>query len=218
MSTDPTLPEITPGEAAALAERLRACLDRLQDVTGSCYLLVKDHRRDAAGDARLKPLGVEWKALREEARRLAELLDSWAARADRDPRPLHRLLGTVNTACEVPLTLFADAQDFCQRLALKLRQLPAPAAAEPAAGEEDPRNRPAYGNGEARLPPRAIAEQFGVSFPALESRLRRWRKDNPSQAGHGWVEVPDRGSRVPRYLYRLKDVRHIIDALSATDE
>lgn len=64
------------------------------------------------------------------------------------------------------------------------------------------------------LSPRKLAEIFGVPADALRSRLNRWRRRNHT----GWIEVEERGSREPRYLYRVGAIRHIIDALRETSE
>jgi hypothetical protein len=57
-----------------------------------------------------------------------------------------------------------------------------------------------------------IASRAGVAADALRKRLDRWRRENPSEAGRGWMEVPDPGPRQPKHVYRVGAVRHLIFA------
>ena len=67
---------------------------------------------------------------------------------------------------------------------------------------------------EAWYSPSRLAEIFRVNGDALRQRLNRYRARN----GTGWKENEDRRPRESKYLYRLKDVRHIIDGLRASSE
>ncbi len=49
---------------------------------------------------------------------------------------------------------------------------------------------------------------------ALRKRLNRYREHNDT----GWKENEDRRPRESKYHYRLRDVRHIIDSLRASNE
>lgn len=59
-----------------------------------------------------------------------------------------------------------------------------------------------------------LAEIFNVGKDALRKRLARYREHNLN----GWKENEDRRPREPKHLYRLKDVRHIIEELRASSE
>jgi len=59
-----------------------------------------------------------------------------------------------------------------------------------------------------------LAEIFGVPKDALRKRLDRYREHNLN----GWKENEDRRPREPRHLYRLKDIRGIIDELRASSQ
>lgn len=59
-----------------------------------------------------------------------------------------------------------------------------------------------------------LAEIFGVPKEALRRRLDRFRERNLNC----WKDNEDRRIREPRYLYKLKDVRAIIDELRASGE
>jgi len=59
-----------------------------------------------------------------------------------------------------------------------------------------------------------LAEIFNVGKDALRKRLARYREHNLN----GWKENEDRRPREPKHLYRLKDVRHIIEELGASSE
>jgi hypothetical protein len=61
-----------------------------------------------------------------------------------------------------------------------------------------------------------LAARFLVDPEALRKRLERWRKMNTG--GGGWIENTDATSREPRYSYQLGRVRHIIAAMSASDD
>jgi hypothetical protein len=67
---------------------------------------------------------------------------------------------------------------------------------------------------DTHLPPRKLAELFGVPQGALESRLKRWRET----AGSGWIENPDRTSRAAKYIYRFGSIRPILTAMKSTGE
>jgi hypothetical protein len=68
--------------------------------------------------------------------------------------------------------------------------------------------------GEERLSARDLAKRFDVPPEPLRKRLERWREQN--QDGRDWVEVEDRGTREPRFLYRLSAVKPVIDDLKAS--
>mgnify|MGYP005840394225 FL=1 len=55
-----------------------------------------------------------------------------------------------------------------------------------------------------------LAEVFGVGKDALRKRLDRYRQ---SDLGDGWKEQTERRPREPKYLYKLKAVRGIIEEL-----
>jgi hypothetical protein len=65
---------------------------------------------------------------------------------------------------------------------------------------------------EAPLSPAKLAEVFGVPPEALRKRLERFRH------GHhdGFVEVADRKPHEPQFLYRVKDVRPIMDDMKTS--
>jgi hypothetical protein len=60
-----------------------------------------------------------------------------------------------------------------------------------------------------------LAVAFGVGKDALRKRLDRYRKSN---LGDGWKEQTDRRPREPKYHYRLRTVRGIIEELRASSE
>lgn len=60
-----------------------------------------------------------------------------------------------------------------------------------------------------------LAEVFSVGKDALRKRLDRYRQ---SDLGDGWKEQTERRPREPKYLYRLKAVRAIIEELRASSE
>jgi hypothetical protein len=59
----------------------------------------------------------------------------------------------------------------------------------------------------AMLAPRDLARLLGVEQRALEKRLQRWRSANIGSTEY--VEIADRTSRQPRFLYRLGRARHV---------
>lgn len=59
-----------------------------------------------------------------------------------------------------------------------------------------------------------LAESFGLPTEALRKRLDRFRERN----ANGWKVNDDRPSREPKYLYRLRDVRAVIDELQASSQ
>ncbi len=71
---------------------------------------------------------------------------------------------------------------------------------------------------DAFLGPATLAEKFGVAADPLRSRLNRWRKNNPSEAGKGFVENKDRNPKEPLWLYKVGSVRHLIEGLVATSQ
>jgi len=60
-----------------------------------------------------------------------------------------------------------------------------------------------------------LADAFGVPKDALRKRLDRYRQSN---LWGGWKEQTERRPREPKYLYRLKAVRGIIENLRASSE
>jgi hypothetical protein len=67
---------------------------------------------------------------------------------------------------------------------------------------------------EAWYPPDRLAEIFNVPKEALRKRLNRHRDHDDSC----WKENEGRGPRESAYLYRLRNVRHIISDLRASSE
>jgi hypothetical protein len=59
-----------------------------------------------------------------------------------------------------------------------------------------------------------LAEAYGVGSEALRKRLDRHREHHLG----GWKENKERLPREPQYLYRLRDVKSIIDDLRASSE
>jgi hypothetical protein len=66
------------------------------------------------------------------------------------------------------------------------------------------------------LAPRDWARRWSLPQPALESRLRRWRQAHREEAGRGWMEANDRGSKEAQYIYRGREIRPILEDLRAT--
>lgn len=58
-----------------------------------------------------------------------------------------------------------------------------------------------------------LARLFGVDQEALRKRLERYRKTN---LGDGWKEQTNDSRREPKYSYRLRAVRPILDELRAS--
>lgn len=85
-----------------------------------------------------------------------------------------------------------------------------PEAATPATGGD---GKTATVPDDALLPPRALADAFGIpdKADALRTRLNRWRKTNHA----GWVENADRSGTEPQFTYRVGAVRHIVEALKS---
>ncbi len=63
----------------------------------------------------------------------------------------------------------------------------------------------------SRLSAAEVASKYGIPFPALESRLRRYRAKNPG--GGGWNECENAKSREPRFLYSVRAIWPIIQDL-----
>jgi hypothetical protein len=59
-----------------------------------------------------------------------------------------------------------------------------------------------------------LAKTYGVGKEALRKRLDRYRQQNMN----GWKEDEDRRPREPKYLFRLKAIRGIIEDLQASSE
>lgn len=59
-----------------------------------------------------------------------------------------------------------------------------------------------------------LAEHFQLNKGALRKRLERYRDHNQD----GWKEDENRRPREPKYLYRPKDIMHIIEELRASSE
>jgi transcription initiation factor IIE alpha subunit len=59
-----------------------------------------------------------------------------------------------------------------------------------------------------------LAETFNVGKDALRKRLDRYREHKLD----GWKEQEDRRPREPKYLYRLQDVKGVIQELQASSE
>jgi hypothetical protein len=68
----------------------------------------------------------------------------------------------------------------------------------------------------AYLDPRDWARLWSLPQKALEARLKRWRQEHPEEAGRGWIEANDRGPKQAQYLYRRREIRHILEALRAS--
>jgi hypothetical protein len=66
---------------------------------------------------------------------------------------------------------------------------------------------------EGYLSPADLANSNQVNVGTLESRLRRWRENNPQESGRGWFENQDASGRMPRYLYRASSVAAIVTSL-----
>jgi hypothetical protein len=68
----------------------------------------------------------------------------------------------------------------------------------------------------AMLSPAQLAERFGIpeKTQALKKRLERLRKTNQNC----FTEIADRGPKDPQFLYRVRDVRPVIEALKASRE
>lgn len=59
-----------------------------------------------------------------------------------------------------------------------------------------------------------LAEVFSVGKDPLRKRLDRYRGDHLD----GWIESDDRRPREPKYLYRLRDVKGVIEELRASSQ
>lgn len=66
---------------------------------------------------------------------------------------------------------------------------------------------------DAHLSPAKLAEIFNVPADALRTRLNRWRAKHHD----GWIENRERKPHEAVYLYRVRDVRPVIDNLRATN-
>lgn len=73
---------------------------------------------------------------------------------------------------------------------------------------------------DATLSPKKLAEKWSILplFGRLQSRLKRWRQENPAGNGTAWIEVADAKPREAKYLFRVGSVRHILDDLKTTGE
>ena len=67
---------------------------------------------------------------------------------------------------------------------------------------------------EATLSPAVLAKGFGLPKERLRKRLERHKKTHPDC----YVELAERGLREAKYLYRVKDVMPVIEALRASIE
>jgi hypothetical protein len=99
----------------------------------------------------------------------------------------------------------ADATGWCascHAIADYIRIQPAQVAAAPSNVVDD----------DTHLHPKKLAQLFDVPQGPLESRLKRFRKNNLN----GWIENPERTSRTATYLYRVGSIRPILTALKTT--
>jgi len=64
---------------------------------------------------------------------------------------------------------------------------------------------------DAYLTTRRLADRYRLPREALRKRLERWRGKHKGSSG--WIEDPERAGQEARFLYKLGDIRHLIDEM-----
>jgi hypothetical protein len=172
-----------------------AGIDATSPITwvAACTLSIDHAIRTAAG---LASLNLSQCQLKDED--MAKMIQAWnKVRQDLGTLPLPPA-GAVRIGLDQAFAMVATKQDERQ---LQERLLAALAVDQP---DEKP---PAEG---AYLSAKDLAARFEVDYESLRSRLRYWRKNHPDLTGKGWMEVQDRGSRDPGFLYRVMAVEAIV--------
>jgi hypothetical protein len=60
---------------------------------------------------------------------------------------------------------------------------------------------------------KALVEHFGLESEAFRKRLERWRPDHQDD----WLQDTEAKQHAPQFLYRLRAVRPIIEAMKTSD-
>lgn len=120
------------------------------------------------------------------------------------------------TSCDRPLTDTTVQDVTTYRPGEKWQQVPHPANGDNAPSAASSEGLPASValDEEAWYTYDRLAEVFNLGKEALRKRLDRHRKHHLNS----WKENEGRRPREPRYLYKLKDARDIIDDLRASSQ
>jgi hypothetical protein len=115
------------------------------------------------------------------------------------------------------LAAIREAEDVLERLTAKLNAEQTPAGAAAVGTIPAATGQPlAPSDSEALFSPAELAAKYGIpeKTAALKKRLERLRKTDLKC----FVEIADRGSKEPQFVYRLRNVLPTIEALKASRE